>query len=156
MDIFDFDTPGARDALAQAGFRDVERALQNLEELAGSDTDGQLPDDFFQALIAAPDPDMALHNFVRIVHHASFLHTLKEQPELWRMLLCVLGGSPFMADMLVRDPDTFDWLTGAPDRIAQSSDKEQLLASFERAVEAVDTREDKLNAVRRVARRELL
>ena len=61
-----------------------------------------------------------------------------------------------MADMLVRDPDTFDWLTGAPDRIAQSTDKEQLLASFERAVEAVDTREDKLNAVRRVARRELL
>ncbi len=156
MDIFDFDTPGTKDALAQAGFRDVERALLNLEELAGSGADGQLPDDFFQALVDAPDPDMALHNFVRIAHHASFLHTLKEQPELWRMLLCVLGGSPFMADMLVRDPDIFDWLTGAPDRIAQSCDKEQLLASFERAVEAVDTCEDKLNAVRRVARRELL
>ena len=72
------------------------------------------------------------------------------------MLLCVLGGSPFMADMLVRDPDIFDWLTDAPDRIAQSSEKEHLLASFDRAVEAVDTREDKLNAVRRSARRELL
>ncbi len=158
MDIFDFDTPGAQDALAQAGFRDVERALHNLEDLAGSGADGQLPDDFFQALADAPDPDMALHNFGRIVQadHMLFLNRLKAHPELCRMLLCVLGSSPFMADMLVRDPDIFDWLTGAPDRIAQSREKEQLLAFFDRAVEAVDTREDKLNAVRRSARRELL
>ena len=158
MNIFDFDTPSAQDALARAGFRDVERALHNLEALAGSEAEGQLPDDFSSALIDAPDPDMALHNFVRVVQasHVSFLHTLKAHPELCRMLLCVLGGSPFMADMMVRDPDIFDWLTGAPNHFAQSCDKEQLLASFDRAVEAVDTREDKLNAVRRVARRELL
>ena len=152
--------PDTQDAIARAGFRDVERALQNFEELAGSEVEGQLPDDFFQMLIDAPDPDMALNNFVRVVqairNRTAFLHTLETQPELCRMLLCVLGGSPFMADMLVRDPDIFDWLTGAPDRIAQSSEKEHLLASFDRAVEAVDTREDKLNAVRRSARRELL
>ena len=68
-----------------------------------------------------PDPDMALNNFVRVVqairNRTAFLHTLETQPELCRMLLCVLGGSPFMADMLVRDPDIFDWLTVAPDRI---------------------------------------
>ena len=159
MDIFNFNTSDAKEALVRAGFRDVERALHNLEELAGSEADGQLPDDFFQALVDAPDPDMALHNFVRVVQvsRVSFLHTLKEYPELCRMLLCVLGGSPFMADMLVRDPDTFDWLTGAPDRtLQQSCEKEQLMVSFDRAVEAVDTREDKLNAVRRSARRELL
>ena len=158
MDIFDMNIPDTQDAIARAGFRDVERALQNFEELAGSEVEGQLPDDFFQALIDAPDPDMALNNFVRVVQATStaFLHTLETQPELCRMLLCVLGGSPFMADMLVRDPEIFDWLTDAPDRIAQSSEKEHLLASFDRAVEAVDTREDKLNAVRRSARRELL
>ena len=160
MDIFDMNIPDTQDALARAGFRDVERALQNFEELAGTEVEGQLPDDFFQALIDAPDPDMALNNFVRVVqairNRTAFLHTLETQPELCRMLLCVLGGSPFMADMLVRDPDIFDWLTDAPDRIAQSSEKEHLLASFDRAVEAADTREDKLNAVRRSARRELL
>ena len=160
MDIFDMNIPDTQDAIARAGFRDVERALQNFEELAGSEVEGQLPDDFFQMLIDAPDPDMALNNFVRVVqairNRTAFLHTLETQPELCRMLLCVLGGSPFMADMLVRDPEIFDWLTDAPDRIAQSSEKEQLLASFDRAVEAVDTREDKLNAVRRSARRELL
>ena len=160
MNIFDMNIPDTQDAIARAGFRDVERALQNFEELAGSEVEGQLPDDFFQALIDAPDPDMALNNFVRVVqairNRTAFLHTLETQPELCRMLLCVLGGSPFMADMLVRDPEIFDWLTDAPDRIAQSSEKEHLLASFDRAVEAVDTREDKLNAVRRSARRELL
>ena len=158
MNIFDFDTSDAQDALVRAGFRDVERALHNLEALAGSEAEGQLPDNFSSALIDAPDLDMALHNFVRIVQagHASFLHTFKAHPELCRLLLCVLGGSPFMADMLVRDPDILDWLTDAPDRIAQSCEKEQLLAAFDRAVEAVDTRENKLNAVRRSARRELL
>ena len=158
MDIFNFNTSDAKEALVRAGFRDVERVLHNLEELAGSEADGQLPDDFFQALVDAPDPDMALNNFVRIVQagRASFLHTLNEYPELWRMLLCVLGGSPFMADMLVRDPDILDWLIDAPDRIAQSCEKEQLLVAFDRAVEAVDTREDKLNTIRRSARRELL
>ncbi len=158
MNIFDLNTSDAKDALVQAGFRDVERALHNLEELAGSEAEGQLSDNFFQALIDAPDPDMALNNFARIAQagRASFLHTLKEHPELCRMLLCVLGGSPFMADMLVRDPDIFDWLSDAPNHFEQSCDKEQLLASFERAVEAVDTREDKLNAIRRSARRELL
>ena len=160
MDIFDMNIPDTQDAIARAGFRDVERALQNFEELAGSEVEGQLPDEFFQMLIDAPDPDMALNNFARVVqairNRTAFLHTLETQPELCRMLLCVLGGSPFMADMLVRDPEIFDWLTDAPDRIAQSSEKEHLLASFDRAVEAVDTREDKLNAVRRSARRELL
>ena len=34
MDIFDFNTFDAKDALVQAGFRDVVRALHNLEELA--------------------------------------------------------------------------------------------------------------------------
>ena len=51
---------------------------------------------------------MALNNFARIVQATSsrtaFLHMLKAHPELCRMLLSVLGGSPFMADMLVRDP----------------------------------------------------
>ena len=158
MNIFDFGTSDAKDALVQAGFRDVERALHNLEELTGSEADGQFLDDFSSALIAAPDPDMALNNFVRVVQagRVSFLHTIKEHPELCRMLLCVLGGSPFMADMLVRDPDIFDWLSDAPGHFEQSCDKEQLLASFGGAVEAVDTREDKLSAVRRSARRELL
>ena len=160
MNIFDFNTSDAKDALAQAGFRDVERALHNLEELAGLEVDGQFSDVFFSVLIDAPDPDMALNNFARVVQaassRASFLHMLKEHPELCRMLLYVLGGSPFMADMLVRDSDVFDWLIDAPDRITQSCGKEQLLTSFDRAIEAVNTREDKLNAVRRSARRELL
>ena len=34
MNIFDLNTSDAKDALVQAGFRDVERALHNLEELA--------------------------------------------------------------------------------------------------------------------------
>ena len=156
MDIFDFNTA----SLARAGFRDAERALQNLEGLVDPSVYGQLPDGFLQALTDAPDPDLALNNFDRVARaigrREAFARQLNATPELCRMLVYVLGGSSFMTDVLVRDSETFFWLTDSPHRIAESSDKKQLRASFDRAIEAADTREDKLNAIRRAARRELL
>ena len=55
MDIFDMNIPRhtRRDCNGR-GFEMFERALQNFEELAGSEVEGQLPDDFFQMLIDAP------------------------------------------------------------------------------------------------------
>ena len=156
MDIFDFNTA----SLARAGFRDAERALQNLEGLVDPSVYGQLPDGFLQALTDAPDPDLALNNFDRVARaigrREAFARQLNATPELCRMLVYVLGGSSFMTDVLVRDSETFFWLTASPHRIAESSDKKQLRASFDRAIEAADTREDKFNAIRRAARRELL
>ena len=156
MDIFDFNTA----SLARAGFRDAERALQNLEGLVDPSVYGQLPDGFLQALTDAPDPDLALNNFDRVARaigrREAFARQLNATPELCRMLVYVLGGSSFMTDVLVRDSETFFWLTDSPHRIAESSDKKQLRASFDRDIAAADTREDKFNAIRRAARRELL
>lgn len=50
---FDFNAT----SLARAGFRDAERAVQNLEGLTDPSVYGQLPDGFLQALTDAPDPD---------------------------------------------------------------------------------------------------
>ncbi len=156
MDIFDFNTA----SLARAGFRDAERALQNLEGLVDPSVYGQLPDGFLQALTDAPDPDLALNNFDRVARaigrREAFARQLNATPELCRMLVYVLGGSSFMTDVLVRDSETFFWLTDSPNRIAESSDKKQLRTSFDRDIAAADTREDKFNAIRRAARRELL
>ena len=156
MDIFDFNTA----SLARAGFRDAERALQNLEGLVDPSVYGQLPDGFLQALTDAPDPDLALNNFDRVARaigrREAFARQLNATPELCRMLVYVLGGSSFMTDVLVRDSETFFWLTDSPHRIAESSDKKQLRASLDRDIAAADTREDKFNAIRRAARRELL
>ena len=156
MDIFDFNTA----SLARAGFRDAERTLQNLEGLVDPSVYGQLPDGFLQALTDAPDPDLALNNFDRVARaigrREAFARQLNATPELCRMLVYVLGGSSFMTDVLVRDSETFFWLTDSPHRIAESSDKKQLRTSFDRDIAAADTREDKFNAIRRAARRELL
>lgn len=153
---FDFNAT----SLARAGFRDAERAVQNLEGLTDPSVYGQLPDGFLQALTDAPDPDLALNNFDRVaramVRREDFARHLDANAELCRMLVYALGGSSFMADVFVRDSETFFWLTENPNRIAEASDKARLLADFDREVEAKDTRDDKLNVVRRAARRELL
>ncbi len=157
MDISNTSCDKSKDALARVGFREPERAWRNFEGLGGF---GQLPDVFFQELIDAPDPDLALNNFERVaratISRDAFFFRLDARPALCRALLHVLGSSSFMADIFVRDPETFYWLTDDSNRIAQSRDKKQLLASFDRAVGSVNTREHKLNALRRVARRELL
>ncbi|MDP6036941.1 MAG: glutamate-ammonia-ligase adenylyltransferase, partial [Candidatus Latescibacteria bacterium] len=173
MNVFDLTIPGAtlarelllapneaKEALAQAGFQDPERVLRNLEDLADPRAFGQLPDAFFRDLIDAANPDLALNNFERLVQaaisRAAFLRQLEDRPGLCRLLLRVLGGSPFMADILVRDPESFYWLTDRPERIAESSDYESLLTEFDQATQAVESRDHKLNAIRRTARRELL
>ena len=48
MDIFDMNIPDTQDAIARAGFRDVERALQNFEELAGLEAEVNFPMIFFR------------------------------------------------------------------------------------------------------------
>jgi [glutamine synthetase] adenylyltransferase / [glutamine synthetase]-adenylyl-L-tyrosine phosphorylase len=79
---------------------------------------GQLHAQFFKDLMDAPDPDMALNNFDRLVHavfgRSAFFRQLESRPEMSQLLLLVLGGSQFMADILVRDPESLYWLTETP------------------------------------------
>ena len=150
----------AKEALALAGFQDPERAMRNLEDLADPRAFGQLPNAFFREIVDAANPDLALNNFERMVRaamgRAAFLRQLEDRPGLCRLLLRILGGSPFMADILVRDPESFYWLTDRPERIAESNDHNSLVATFDQAIGAVESKDHKLNAIRRAARRELL
>lgn len=173
MPLFDLDLPApvlarrlleapeqARAELARAGFCDPDRALRNLEDLADPRAFGQLPVPFFSDLMDAPDPDMALNNFDRLANavfgRSAFFRQLESRPEMSRLLLNVIGSSQFMADILVRDPESFYWLTDHPDRMQKSSDRAGLSAAFDAAIGALNNLVHKLNAVRRAARRELL
>jgi len=173
MSTFDLQIPGAqvvrqlvmrpddaRDALLEFGFRDPDRVVKNLGDLADPRAFGELPDSFFRELISAPDPDMALNNFERmtkaVFSRAGFFRQLDVRPELCRLLMWVLGGSQFMADILVRDPESFYWLTEDPERVRASCDREKLLVTFDQSVDAFQETPRKLDAIRRTARRELL
>ena len=150
----------ARGELGRMGFRDPDRALRNLEGLVGPETTGTLPSVLFRELVETPDPDMALNNFERLSRSvfspSGFFHELEDRPETCRILVRLLGSSQFVADVLVRDPQYFYWLTETPDRLSKPSTKAELTKTFERAVGAFEGLDHRLNGVRRAARRELL
>jgi glutamate-ammonia-ligase adenylyltransferase len=150
----------ARDTLRRMGFRDPERAIEILNKLAEPGERPPLPADLFRELVESPDPDMALSNFERLVmaavSAASFFHTLETDPRACHVLIHILGGSQFLSDILVRDPQYFYWLTETSDRLVDVPGRVDLLAEFEAGIARFGSTRARLNALRRFNRKELL
>ncbi len=145
--------------LAGHGFRDPVRALQNLECLVDPASQTPLPPEFFRELFRTPSPDRALNNFERLARAAlgrsAFYTFLEDPPERCGLLLRLIGSSQYLADILVRNPEYFYRLTDEQ-RLKGPCAKEMLEAEFFEAVQSVEKLESRLNAIRRLARRELL
>jgi glutamate-ammonia-ligase adenylyltransferase len=107
-------------------------------------------------LAACADADMALLNLERWAAHLATprgtLRTLAEAPRLLRDLTHLLGGSQYLADVLVREPHLYGMLL--------QEDSARTAEEFRRAVEAalrpLRRPESRRDALRRVKRRELL
>jgi [glutamine synthetase] adenylyltransferase / [glutamine synthetase]-adenylyl-L-tyrosine phosphorylase len=136
------------------------RALHELFLGSGSRTS---LDDFSRAILtnlhASPDPDLALTNLLRFCEvstsKASLFTDLVEHHVLLEMLLRVLGNSRFFADILVRDPGLFRWLTAsavlntpltAPELEAETAGITGMFLTAER----------RMDGLRRMFRRQLL
>ena len=114
---------------------------------------------FTTALRASPDPDMALANFLRFlevtVSSASLFTDLLQYPLLLDVLMTVFGNSRYFSDILVRDPSLFRWLTASP-VLHEPVTRRPLDDEIERVLSAFVTPERRLDAIRRMFRRELL
>jgi len=114
---------------------------------------------FTTALRASPDPDMALANFLRYlevtVSPASLLSDLLQYPLLLDVLMTVFGNSRYFSDILVRDPSLFRWLTASA-VLHEPVTSRPLAEEIERILGTFVTPERRLDAVRRMFRRELL
>jgi glutamate-ammonia-ligase adenylyltransferase len=107
--------------LRDTGFQDTGRAYRNLRSLAGG---GARRDAFARLAVLAgdmldrePDPDMALNNWERFVQAlerpADHFQRLLAQPRRLHLLLAIFSRSQYLADLLIRNPDHFDWVTDA-------------------------------------------
>lgn len=150
--------------LGRMGLRNPHRALTNLRLLAGAPGRN---DDFLRLAVLAgdvlqltADPDMALNNWQRFVeplpdparHYADLLL----QPRRLEVLLGVMATSQFLADALVRHPDTMAWATD-PEVLNCEYGVAELSADLARVLdEAGQSHEDHLNTVRRFRRRHIL
>jgi glutamate-ammonia-ligase adenylyltransferase len=147
-------------------FAEPERSLRSvdkLHELFISSGAIHPIEEFSRALTSAleklPDPDRGVTNLLRFVEatlsRSSLFNDLLSYPVLMDVLMRMLSGSQYFADILVRDPELFRWLT-ASDALVQPRTKEVLRAEVERAMRVFQKPEKKLDSLRRLYRREIL
>ena len=112
-----------------------------------------------QALAESPDPDLALVNLLRFVEasfsRASLFNDLVQVSRTLDLLLKLFGSSRYLADILVREPELFRWLTSG-DVMDQPIGREELASEFGRVHETFTRPERVLDAIKRVHRRAIL
>lgn len=152
----------ARAYLGSLGFRDpvsVDRHLQAMaEDIVVRETLGRIAGDLLSALIESPAPDAAVAGLARYLAartgRSMFLEYLGEDPRAMHVITHALGVSPFLREILVRNPEYFHWLVtqverSAPDRVDLAEEIEAMLAGIGDPAEALDT-------LKRWHRREML
>jgi glutamate-ammonia-ligase adenylyltransferase len=154
------------DALPTGLFQDHDHAARNLvtlhEAFIRSGTQHTFSD-FTRALEAqcrtSPDPDMALTNLLRFseaaVSKTSLFNDLVQYPVVMELLMKVFGSSQFFADILVRDPGLFRWLT-TTDALSTRVMGPYLRSEADRLRQTFEGPDRRLNALRRMHRREIL
>ena len=106
----------------------------------------------------SPDPSRALRNLVRFLDagfSTSLLREFSSYPVLQQVLVALLSQSQYLADILVRDPQLYLWLT-ASDAMTRMKGKEELLEESRTAIALFQRVEKKIDAVKRIHRREFL
>lgn len=112
-----------------------------------------------QLLSNAPDADMALNNLVRFVEatfsRASLFNDLLQYPVIAELLGKIASYSQYLADILVRDPGLFRWLT-AQDVLTIPVQRDGLRSEAVRIRETFKRTDRRLDALKRLHRREFL
>ncbi len=110
-------------------------------------------------LADSPDPDLALVNLLRFVEasfsRAALFNDLVQYRPFLELLLTLFASSRYLADILVREPELFRWLTGG-DLLDRPLDPAELREEFRRPREMFSHPDRMLDAVKRIHRRAIL
>ncbi|MEK6566399.1 MAG: hypothetical protein AABZ41_06815 [Bacteroidota bacterium] len=123
---------------------------------------GISPADFIpelnRSLSKSADRRRALNNFLRFVTSAaspSLLHEFASQEVLLALALDLFAQSEYLTDILVRNPELFQWLTTS-DVLNKAKSTELLRTEALASAEPFERTEKKLSALKRFHRREML
>src|SRR5438128_7029363 len=100
------------------GFKDPEKADRNLQAIAEEPAERELLAGILEELLncasQSADPDQALTYLERFasaaIHRLRLFTHLQDAPRALEILARILGGSPYMAEILIRDPQHFYWV----------------------------------------------
>src|SRR6266704_2873534 len=134
------------------GFKDPARADANLQAMAGDPQERQLLAEILEQLLAcvsqSADPDRALNYFDRFSRAALsktrlFSH-LKDSQRSLKILARTLGGSPYMAEILIRDPHHFYWVAD-PQVLDNGREKREILLELAPTLRALADEQKQLD-----------
>jgi glutamate-ammonia-ligase adenylyltransferase len=112
-----------------------------------------------RGLRSSTDPDLALRSFLRFVGAAfggaTLFNDLLQYPAYGDLLFSIFGHSQYFADVLVREPELFRWLTST-DALTRPVTPAYLRPEVDRLLETFRRPEKRLDALKRLHRRELL
>ncbi len=141
----------------------TQRNLRTIHEMFIS-SGSQFPLEEFSGALhkhvsRSPDPDTVVTNLLRFseasVSKASLFNDLLKYPVTMEVLLKVFGFSPYLSDILVRDPELFRWLT-ASDVLMVPQSRSALSVEVRRIETTFVQPGRRLDALRRLYRREVL
>jgi glutamate-ammonia-ligase adenylyltransferase len=149
--------------LAAAGCRLPKQAAKNIGLLAPdaasrSSLEAILPT-LLSALGRLPDPDLALNNLERFSQKVLDRHFLlglfRGNSRILHLALTIFGSSQFLSDILVRQPQLFEWLL-EPGVIQRPKSKVELAEEARRVVAGASTLDRQWHALRRYKSQEIL
>ncbi len=149
--------------LTDAGFRNPSRGIVNLRRMAG---DGEAREQFARLVVLAwdylrrsGDPDMALNNWDRFTEQVedrkAFFRELLAQPRRMEIMLTIFAGSQFLSDTLIRTPAFLGWISD-PSVVAARREEHDIEEELRSETSVAADRMERLNALRRFRRREIL
>jgi glutamate-ammonia-ligase adenylyltransferase len=119
----------------------------------------QFAESLRQQLLSSPDPGMALTNLVRFsetaVSKTTLFNDLIQYPVALEVLMKIFAFSQYFADILVREPGLFQWLTTSDVLIIPVS-RQYLEAEVDRLRTTFENPDRLLEALKRIHRREML
>jgi glutamate-ammonia-ligase adenylyltransferase len=149
--------------LAPYGLKDFEKADANLQAIAGEPSDRLLLADILEDLLVcvrgSANPDQALtylERFVRSAANKAHLYTyLRNSRQAIEIIAKCLGGSVYMAEILIRDPHHFYWVTDSQ-ILSRPRKKRDIQRELLRTLKILEHPDKQLDHLRAVKRREML
>lgn len=149
--------------LAPYGFRDPQKADSNLQSIATDPSDRQSVANFLGDLLScisqSADPDQALtylERFARAsLNKPQLFFYLQQAPRTMEILAKTLGASPYMAEILIRDPQHFYWVT-EPKILFAARSRRAVRLEMAKALRLLETESSQLDYIRAIKRREML
>ncbi len=149
--------------LSPYGFKDPFKADANLQAMADDPSERQLLAEIVQDLLGcashSADPDQALTYFERFARAAlnktRLFSYLKDSPQALEILAKTLGGSPYMSEILIRDPQHYYWVTD-PQVLGRSRKKREMQRELVRTLKVLEDEQTQLDYLRFFKRKEML